>query len=354
MVKKIATRMIDINESVLLNETRNGIKRLCFPIATFYISWVIITFNVAVIIMLICMSRKRLVPSVLFLLSLSVSDTLIGISLATMVILFRNKQVGSEFYKIVNFVILRLSIVMNGVSLILITLDRMLAIMRPFVYRRIKRRYICAICTSLWLLSLTITVIVYQVAYTRFKYVNLFYPTVTLVTTSVLIPGYHKIIRVLIQKRTQLEPGGTVSNSSTKSDINGTEMESTSKKENDSSSRFSRRRKKREIKLIKLTVTIVSVYILCWFPLSIYSFPRVFGKKDVLNVGDILFCLAICNSLLNPVIYFHHARKKIIYWFVVIKACVLRKKKERKVSETPTENDASTHTATTHKIIRVE
>lgn len=254
-------------------------------------------------------SRSRVAPSTIFLLNLCIADFLIGLSMSITQILdhfYPNK--GPFVNLFLSFVILRTAMVMSGINLMAITIDRLFATTKPFFYRKLRNKHAIIVCVCLWLpftLIITILFILENTndAWIDYKYINLFYPVVIFLTTAILIPSYCKIISILINQRRRVTPNpNQVAPPSYCIDIEATRRRRIMTK---------RRWSQRETGLIKLTIGIISAYVICSFPLSIYCFPRVFGSKDITHIGTTLFCMAALNALVDPLIYFHYIRRRI-------------------------------------------
>ena len=279
-----------------------------FFYATGFLPLFILATNIVELIVLL-KRWSRLVPSMIYLLNLCLTDLLIGLFFG-IVQLLDYMGMGTTISSLyISYVFLRVAMVMSGVSLIVITIDRLTATIKPLLYRKMKRKYAIILCLILWVVITTIITILFWATYIfpsgiDYKYIGLFYPTITFATILVLIPSYYKIIKILINQRRRVVPAATFPASNA-----GQQM------------KISRKRKcsKKETELIKLTVAIISVYILCWLPLSVYCFPGVFGHKNIQAIGNILFSVASLNALLDPLIYFHHIRRRISKSFSTLK-----------------------------------
>lgn len=282
----------------------------------------ILTANLVEFIALL--RRWKFVPSTIFLLNLCICDFLIGLFLGIVEFLDYFNSTALLSKQIVSYVFLRLVMLMSGISLIIIAIDRLTAANKPFVYRKIKNRDAVLICIFPWFIFTIILFIIFAVGYMfrgdiNYHYINLFYPIVTFITSLVLVPSYCKIIHILKQqqKRTtplmnSVSPTTTAPQSTTM--MNSTSIEitittpqvSVQTRTSDKKSRNSQR----NTRFIKLTIAIISVYIVCSFPFAIYCIPRVLGHVNF-TVLHFLFYLTALNALIDPLLYFHYVRKRI-------------------------------------------
>lgn len=217
------------------------------------------------------------------------------------------------------FVLLRLSFIMSCFNLICITFDRFIAVVRPALYRRIKRSYPIAICCLLWcvcafILSILYGLIVYHpsLILPGYRYMHLLYPITIFITSCVLLIGYYQIIQRMRTTRQRA--------------ISQAVPQITLAGEADTVGNLSKKRKsKKEWKVIKMTIVIISFYILCWFPFAFYNMFQTFGVRDG-NATDALYCVAILNSLFDPLIYFHFIRKEMMSMFKKSKKYLMKQK----------------------------
>ena len=60
---------------------------------------------------------------------------------------------------------------------------------------------------------------------------------------------------------------------------------------------------KSEAKVLKTSLVVVCVYMICWTPLSVIGFLEVFGKQSPRLAYFIAYILTYCSSMTNPFIY---------------------------------------------------
>lgn len=60
---------------------------------------------------------------------------------------------------------------------------------------------------------------------------------------------------------------------------------------------------KSEVAVLKTSLTVVCVYMLCWTPISVIGFMEAFGKESPRLAYLISYVLAYCSNMTNPFIY---------------------------------------------------
>lgn len=60
---------------------------------------------------------------------------------------------------------------------------------------------------------------------------------------------------------------------------------------------------KSETKVLKTSLVVVCVYMVCWTPLSVIGFLEVFGSTSARWLHFVSYVLAYCSSMTNPFIY---------------------------------------------------
>ena len=174
---------------------------------------VVIVLNIVEIILLLRKSRRNMTMALTYILSLSISDLMVGI---VMIILksmdpfmkttFKGNVVAKESYDILKHCFIRLSLFVSIFNLMALTFDRVVAIVKPFLHRKLSRSFSTKVCILVWITSVTCVAIVYCVS--RFhlsdveRYNNLVFPISTYTTTAVFIVCYAMIYREIRASRT--------------------------------------------------------------------------------------------------------------------------------------------------------
>lgn len=255
---------------------------------------------------------KRIENSMVFIINLSISDLLVGIIVILSKILLDllNKEISLkegdlsqvnpiliEFYVFCNFGFLRLSLVNSVLNLTVITIDRFLAVGKPILYRKIQQRHALVVCAIVWLTSISIITVYYCIVKyavfgeVKIQYDLLVFPLLALPTLIVLAVSYTSIIRILRLLRKELN-------------VDKKNMTVSQPRQQGT------RHLQREWKVIKLAIAVVTVYFICWTPLSVYGIARAFDFNSFV-AEDVIFAIALLNSLLDPIVYFHHIRNEI-------------------------------------------
>ena len=251
----------------------------------------------------------------IYLLNLSISDGLVGLVELLLKLLYYIGQVKPELfknstywfvYRLLVFVFLRISLLMSVLNLTAITIDRIYCVRRPIQYRQRSRKTTVCICVILWIISTTFLTTIWFVLdefgskATIWKMELLVFPVVTLPASIILLSSY-TYIWMLVRKQNK-----TFSKQRTRQVADGISIVSC-----DSPNQSIERRKKQEKQLLTLAFTIVFVFLICWLPLSIHSLLKFNQVITVLPIENVLFAIAISNSFLDPLIYFHFIRKTV-------------------------------------------
>ena len=288
-----------------------------------YLSPTLGSFTIIANFLVLLFMRKtntKITPSLVYITNLAISDLLVGVIIVLVKLLyclrinFEDLQASkalNEFYKLSIFTFLRLSLFISVLTLIVVTIDRIVAIQSPLFHRVIKRRVSIIICVCIWIISIVISTMHYCLL--KFKIVDenfgeLLFPVLVYPTSFVIVLGYLFIIlKVKSQRRrmTQIDFQFKNKNQSEEKKI----LESNLRK-----SVTLKNQIKKELKLIKLTLLIVVTFLFCWLPWSTYGLVVAINKKSnaaqTKTIEDSLFAMAILNSLINPMVYAQHFRKE--------------------------------------------
>lgn len=277
----------------------------------------LIIFSNIIEIIIIARLKEKLHLSMVYILNLSISDLLVGLVIAAIKIVYfamqnnpqliQNKALV-EFYFLLVFLFLRLSLIVSVLNLTAITVDRILAVRKPLWYRKLKQKK--AICVSIFLWVTAASVLAVYYCGIRFDWISqqsqteyelLLFPIVTIPAAVILSLCYYFIVSKLNMQRRRLHNTGLILHETT-GDKLITFSPVPSKQEH--------RRLKKEWKVIKLAISVVSAYLICWLPISIYGLLKACGVSYK-NIEDTLFFVAIMNSFLDPILYLHHIRSEI-------------------------------------------
>lgn len=263
----------------------------------------IITLNTAAIITIARIKKKNALSSI-YLLNLFISDLLTGIIIMFIKIIPLIRLPISLFL-ISIYTILRLSLFMSTFSLLVITYDRYIAVVKPFYYRQMKRHRAIINCILLWLSAIVILIAMYISERVvkkpgSGKYLDLVWPVLIFPTSVIISVGYVSIGRNLRQQK---------------------------------------QRHKRDDGFTKLIIWIIVAYVVCWFPTSITTIWKLHGvESDEFydSVFNSAFCIALLNSCVNPIIYLKHLRKNVYEVFRTVRLKVSRdeEKSERNAETT--------------------
>ena len=254
--------------------------------------------------------RGRMETSMVFILNLAISDLLVGVMIISIKLLINRINTDIqlkkdirlvsplliELYMLFNFGLMRLSLVNSVLNLTVITIDRVLAVSKPILYRRIQQKHARLVCLGVWVISISIIIVYYcilkyhVIGEFKMEFDLLMFPLLTIPTLFILLFCYLSIIKILQLLR---------------KDLNICAVRSQQCSVRDETCHL-----QREWKVIKLAIAVVTIYFLCWMPLSVYGVLRAFKIKSVM-AEDVTFGIALLNSFFDPIVYFHHIRREI-------------------------------------------
>uniref|UniRef100_A0A7M5WKD4 G-protein coupled receptors family 1 profile domain-containing protein n=2 Tax=Clytia hemisphaerica TaxID=252671 RepID=A0A7M5WKD4_9CNID len=234
-----------------------------------------------------------------YIVNLCTSDIFVGIAMIILKIMtqfqkttLKDDEVAKEFYNIIRYCVIRISLFVSVFNLSALTIDRLFAIKFPFIHRKQGKKFAFKICIGVWALSVVLCSIVYCV--TRFylnnigRYNNLVFPIATYSASIIFIISYTIIF---IEMRKSSKNVGAGSRKGTKA---ASEQD------------------KAEYRFLKLAIKTVTVFMICWIPFSTCSLHMaITGTCGGRSVEYSLFTLAYMNSVINPFIYLTHAQKAI-------------------------------------------
>ena len=133
-------------------------------------------------------------PGAIYILNLAISDVVVGL---TMVILksidpfmetdLKHDMTAKEIYNIIQYCLLRLSMFVSVFNLLVLSVDRVWAISRPFSHRKKTTLFAVKVCVLVWILSIICVTSIFCMV--RFyggnfeRYHNLVFPLATYLTT---------------------------------------------------------------------------------------------------------------------------------------------------------------------------
>ena len=209
-------------------------------------------------------------------------------------------------------------------NLTVITIDRYTAITNPFRYRARNPDTIKKAILSTWLLGVVITVTFYLLFTLVFTqegkvYMNLLFPIPIFIAIFVFIFCY---VRIYISVRNL---GRTLKVSDVSFDVaavqiavithSSVDVDGDNREQSPNRTAQRKRtvhlyRRRREKRLIKLAFRKILLFCVCWFPVAVCSCFLVAGVDFNMDIFSSFLVLANMNSLVNPIVYYMHARKK--------------------------------------------
>ena len=238
---------------------------------------------------------ERNVVPIILLASLALSDFLVGLNVILVKVVYYLMEYNVipmnyhtfVLYKVLTFLFLRLSLLLSVLSLLAMTVDRLLAVKNPIKYRaKIRTRHGFIAVAVTWVSSSTIIAIHYYVSVygdgSSFEKRMLIFP-ITIIPSSIAFAlCYVKILREVF--------------------VQGREMKRVSEKR--AGQRCPRYILEREFKVSRFAATVVCVFMVCWLPLALTGLIAILGVKIDPSLPNTMFLLSFLNSALNPLIYF--------------------------------------------------
>eukprot|EP00794_Sanderia_malayensis_P010792 gene10792-11946_t len=244
------------------------------------ISVLIVIVN-SVEIILLMRARKKLKPCEQYLLSLSIADLSVGISTLWMTGVYpdamdKSSKIKSQMTKSNTTIPIWFSEVSSILHVSAMTIDRIYAVRKPLEHRiKMTKKFVAKIIIALWMLTLVVLVLclISPRAVRSFQY---FVAHQIPLTTGLLIVAYSYIIYKSTRynrNRVNVAPSSSTSLSSI-------------------------HQKKKERNLISMCFMIAFSFLFLNMPFYIIETAKqTKGWKEVV-------LLLICNSLVNPLIYF--------------------------------------------------
>jgi len=266
------------------------------------------------VIQIVVLVKTRKVASsipMIFILNISISDAMVGL-VEIFIKLFHyigkkhpelhNEQDFSIAYSVFLFILLRISLLMSVLNLISITVDRIRCVVKPIHYRQTNPNKAVYLCLFLWCFSIVLLTSYYLLLknytnpHTNWRMELAVFPIITLPAAVFLVIAYSYVWYAFRKQNKRLKKKERFNH--------GTSMRVVV------SAPIYAKRKKQEKKLMWLTFTVVFLYLLCWLPISIHSLLKVCLVK-VPPIENVVFVIAISNSLLDPIMYFHFIRDSV-------------------------------------------
>ena len=234
---------------------------------------------------------KKQKISLILLLNLAVSDFLVGfvvILIKILFYLFKHDVIpftdtASGIYGFMLFYVLRTSLLCSVLNLMAMTFDRYSIIRNPVKYYfKWHRRHIGLIIAMIWILPVSLVSIHYYLMVIEFsenvglKFEKVIFPASVLPSCVAFICCYIFIIQN-IYRRGQIRKALT------------------------RSKRYTFEREKR---VTKFAGSIVLLFMVCWLPLAALGIVKATGENVAYTLNDLIFNLALYNSVGNPLIYF--------------------------------------------------
>lgn len=246
-------------------------------------------------IVLLLRDKKALTTSMIYILNLAIADSLVGLLVLVITVMYHYRLLAS--HAIYFTLLLNLSMHMSSMNLIAIAADRCLSVTKPIWHRVKQRTFSITVCIALWVVAAAVLTTFYVLikfftngSHLKWRLLFLTHPLVTFTTTVVLAYGYYTIVNEMRMRRRRIMFQKCLDKMPVQHTLS-----------------CEKKKLAEEAKMIRLIVPIVILYVLCWVPISVYYIFEVFNEYNE-RVLKPLFCISLLNSLLNPLLYFHHIR----------------------------------------------
>ena len=278
----------------------------------------IICTNLAEITILVLRKKtNHFSTPLVYVLALSVSDLLVGIVIVcTKIVYFlieskllRSNEALNTALLLMKFLFLRMSLIMSILSLLALTIDRMRAVQvasqRPqktAVYISLASGLISVILAfALFMLSRNIKAVR--------DYEALVFPFLSIPSVAIFVIVYVRIIGTIRQSQIKLAmfhntpiEGSNAMKTFKDADVGTAVVEPNDRLSSNKLSCVSHMKK--DHRLLKLSISVVLTFALCWIPLSTCVILLTAGIQINRTTSNICFLLTFSNSFINPILYF--------------------------------------------------
>ena len=311
-------------------------QNLAFHCSLMVLDVVTFIVNLTTSLMFVKFSKRLLVSThnrILF--SMSLADTLVGVFGFCLGILLYMKQ-PSLSYKLAGNIPMFSSLFGSVLALVLLTVDRLVAVKKPFVYSSQRyRKLITRLLLGSWAVPAVVTILqsmilIYLsskqeliVRSSLFFAFFFFAAFVLIIFNALLIISIRGHFSKVVTMKSSVYPATSQSVYETdKCSMEKTEAFgntgdktveeaaknalSTACQAVQNSSKVSRVSRRRELKQTSIfCVVIVCLFMVLWTPLAVYRMYYAVGiSLKIAWLRRLALCLTIANSLLNPVFYF--------------------------------------------------
>ena len=306
-------------------------SNIIFDYVTPAIAGAVVFANTVELLLIMLPKKRKITLGIIYILNLCISDIMVGlfmIILKSMNPFMRTTLKGNIFAKeafsIMQHVFIRLSLFISVFNSIALTVDRVIAITKPFVHRQYGKMRAIKICVGVWALSLVCVITIYCVSrfslnnVTRFN--NVVFPFSCYIATTVFIICYLKIFIGMRNHnqamRKHVSKSGDARGVENHLDDVHLEFNNPNEKSQPSIQKVKATNdeyRKRELKILALALKSVVAFVVCWFPYSTCNLIIAAGQKSCggKDVQRTFFTIAFLNSLINPIIYFGHGKKAV-------------------------------------------
>ena len=189
-----------------------SIGKLYLSLSHLLLGGLIIVLNIIEIGCILRQGRTQR-PGTIYILNLAISVVVVGLMMVILKIIYpfmvtdlKYDMIAKEIYNIIQYCLLRISMFVSVFNLLVLPVDRVWAISRPFSHRKKTASFAIKVCLLVWLLSIIYVTSIFCMV--RFyggnfeRYHNLVLPVATYLTTFAFAVCYLVIFREIRNSKT--------------------------------------------------------------------------------------------------------------------------------------------------------
>ena len=249
-----------------------------------------ILLNIMEIYFIILTEMEKNVSSTPYIMNLSISDLILGVTIVCIRGAKAYTRITGQRNRFIIFIsssLMNISCIVSVLTLTMLSIDRLLVVLKPFKYKHFTQTRRKLICLGIWFIAFVFAIISFvrtgNIVYDGKRYI--FLAVVALCGIPFPIIAYILIKRAL--KKSQLMSTGAAV----------------------------RRKNEGERRLLGLCTKTFVAYLVCWIPYIIYAFYKFFTQFDGIRgvvINNLVYVIVFINSSVNPIILLHHFRVHLI------------------------------------------
>lgn len=284
--------------------------------------WIIVSPTVAGLIVILNLSQLGYIikkgyllttKCTVFIVNLVCGNLLLGFVILSAKVVDKFASTSSIGDRILSYLknhLLDISLNVSLLTIVCMTIEKLLAVKTPYLVRNLSKKFRVGVCLVVWFMTIGLTVAI--------EY-NILNPEddrvldVVITASEILVSLPVETVCFVLILRALRDRG---------------QFSETEKQTN-----------YQEKKFVKFIMKTHISFVCCWFPLLVYGFLSISGAFEEWNEADysimnnISYIIVFVDSILNPLIYFHHHGflGRICFW-----------KRKDNIGNTQTNNTVST------------